>query len=300
MTAAVCVIQCGRDAEFGYMCADHYARLSSILRDIEDETAVLETVPSMAQRSGSGGGTLASHRSPVVLDAVVARDPRRGTGRIAYDDADPWGIDDTASVLETLHSRARTVREEAEIDPPEHVTVSGERDFLSRQMPWIAQRPWIDEMFTEMADLLGQLQRTNKTRPDRPEGICDLPRYESTCGGRIWRREQQRMIWRQADPGSDRCQRVPVKVNDGAAYCDRCHATWDGPELHRLALMLEQQRAEAARPRTEDGRRMLTAEELAKLRGVSVNAVRIRLSRVGARAVHGYYDPDWYGDKATA
>lgn len=296
----MCVIRCGREAEFGYLCAEHYSRLSAILRDIEDEASVLDTVPSMQQRTGSGGGGLPSHRAPAILDAIVARDPRRGTGRIGWDDADPWGIDDTASVLETLHSRARTVRDEAEVEPPATVTISGERDFLSSRLLWIANQPWIDEMFDEMADLLGQLKRTNKTMPDRPEAYCDLPRFESTCGGRIWRREERRMVWQQAEPGGVVCRRVPVKVNDGVAYCDRCHATWDGPALHRMHLIEEQRQVEAKRPRTDDDRPMLTAQEIANLNGVSVNAVKLKLSRNGARAVKGHYDPEWYSAKATA
>lgn len=173
----------------------------------------------------------------------------------------------------------------------DRATITGERDFLSRNLPHIASQPWVDEFFTEMDALLRQLQRTNKTRPDKPEAYCDLPRYESTCGGRIWRREQQRMIWRQADPGSDRCERVRVVVNDGAAYCDRCHATWDGVELHRMHIMEELRQAEAKRPRTEDGRRMLTVAELAAQERTSENAIRLRLSKAGARAVHGHYDP---------
>src|SRR5690349_8075404 len=127
-----CVI-CGGDREHGYLCASCYSRLSSMLREIEDEAAILSAVPSMAIRTGAGGGSLASHRSPAVIDALVALDPRRGTGRIGYDDADPWGIDNTASVLETLHSRARTVREDLGYQTPARVTVASERELLGTE-----------------------------------------------------------------------------------------------------------------------------------------------------------------------
>lgn len=296
-----CVI-CARDAEHGYLCSDHYTRLASMLRDIEDEYAIVSTIPSMQQRTESGGGGLASQRSPVVLNALVARDPRRGTGRIGYDDADPWGIDDTASVLETLHSRARTVREESGETGPQTITVSGERSFLTDMLSWCARQPWIDEFFNEIRDLLGQLQRTNKTQPDRPVGICQLPRFESICGGRIWQREQERHIWRQAEPGSDRCTRVRIKVSDGPAYCERCRATWDDPkELNRLRLIEEQRQAEAARPKTTDGRRMLTAGELVAQGTVSsVSNVRVQASRRGVSAVNGHYDPEWFRGRVSA
>jgi hypothetical protein len=307
MTA--CVI-CARDAEHGYLCADHYTRLASMLRDIEDEAAVLDAAPSMAIRTGSGGGSLAHERAPLNLDAVVAQDPRRGLMRWAAMDSDdlrafdPWGLDDTASVLESLDSRARTVEEESGEPLPKVATISGTRDYLTTNLPWISRQPWVDEFFQELADVLGQLQRTNKTRPEKPVGICQLPRTESVCGGRIWQREQERSIWRQAAPGSDRCTRVRVKVNDGPAYCERCRATWDDPkELNRLHLIEEQRVAEAARPKTRDGRRMLTAAELVAHGLVSsVSNVRVRAHRLGVAAVKGHYDPEPFErqEKASA
>lgn len=290
-----CVI-CGGDAELGYLDAACFTKLASTLRQIEDEAAILETAPSMQQRTGSGGGGLASQRSPVVLDAIVARDPRRGTGRIGWDDADPWGLDDTASVPETLHSRARTVEEESGDPLPASVTVSATRDYLTRQLTWICMQPWVDEMFTEMRDLLKQLQRTNKTSDEKPIGLCHLPRYDSTCGGRIWQREQERPLWRVK---GDRCTREKVKVSDGPAYCERCRNTWDDPaDLDRLFLIEEQRVAELARPKTADGRPMLTADELVAGGTVSsVSNVRVRAHRMGITAVNGHYDPHWFSER---
>lgn len=303
-------VMCARDAEHGYLDAECYSRLASMLREIEDETAILEAVPSMAQRTGSGGGSLASQRAPVVLDAIVARDPRRGLMRWSSDDFDPWGLDDTASVLETLDSRARTVHEEGGFTLPDVATVSGTREFLTENLPWIARQPWVDEMFHEVRDLLAQLKRTNKTQEDKPVGFCHLIRFESTCGGRIWRREQDRHIWRQAEPGGDRCVRVKIKANDGPAYCERCRAVWDDPkELARLELIEEKRqgeaearrKAEADRPHTDDGRRMLTAQELVEAGHVSsISNVRVRAHRLGFSAVRGHYDPEWFRDQAVA
>jgi Zn-finger nucleic acid-binding protein len=287
-----------------------FGRLTSMLRDIEDEAAVLDAVPSMAQRTGPGGSGLASHRAPANLDVIVAGDPRRGLMRWASADDndlkafDPWGLDDTGSVLETLDSRARTVEEESGEPLPATATISGTRDYLTRNLQWIARQPWVDEMFQELRDLLTQLQRTNRTQPDKAVGICHLPRFQSTCGGLIWQREEERTIWRQAEPGSDRCKRVRVKVSDGPAYCERCRNVWDDPnELNRLHLIEEQRLAELARPKTEDGRRMLTAQEMADQLRVSVNAVRIIASRKRIPNVRGHYDPDEFGerqDKAIA
>jgi hypothetical protein len=268
-----------------------------MLREIEDEAAILDAVPSMAIRTGSGGGgTLASHRAPANLDVLVATDPRRGTGRIGYDDADPWGIDNTASVLETLHSRARTVREDLEREAPDRVTVMSERALLTGELPWIATQPWVDEMFNEMRELLNQLKRTNKTQADRPVGRCHLVRFDNVCGGTIWQREQDRMLWRVQ---GDRCVRVKIRVSDGPAFCERCRAQWDDPkELDRLHLIEEQRQAEAMRPRTSDGRRMLTAREMADKLHITVGTFRVRATRRGIRAVLGHYDPDAFPDES--
>lgn len=102
---------CRRNPDAGLICRGHLERLGGILWDIEDQAAALSSVPSMAVRSGRSG-SLASHRSPAVLDAIVATDPRRGQLRWGSPDFDDAGLDDTASVLETLHSWARMVREE--------------------------------------------------------------------------------------------------------------------------------------------------------------------------------------------
>ena len=283
-----CVL-CARDAEHGYLDVECYGRLLSTLRQIEDEAAILEAVPSFAQRSGGGTGSLPSHRSPVILDAIVARDPRRGLMRWSSDEFDPWGLDDTASVLETLDSWCRTVNEESGETLPDRPSVSGAREYLTANLPWIAGQPWVDEFWIAVRDLLSQLKRTNKTQEDRPVGFCHLVRFDNICGGRIWQREQERYVWRVA---GDRCVREKRKINDGPAFCERCRATWDDPkELDRLHLIEEHRRLEAARPKTSDGRRMLTVKELAKQEKTTDNAIRLRLSKAGARAVRGHYDP---------
>lgn len=277
-----------RDAEVGLLCRHHLQRLASLLWDVEDQAALLDTRLSMQVRSGRGS-RLASHRAPLNLDALVALDPRRGTGRIGADDADPWGLDDTASILDTFQSWTRIVREERDLSPDWTVSISGEREVLSKHLDWCAAQPWIDDMYDDVRRLAAQLHRTNRTSPDEPAGECYLITDAGTCGGKIWRTEQQHYAWARLP---DRCARTPVTIPDGAAYCDRCGQTWDGEAVARLNLALEQQRREDARPRTEDGRPMKTAHEIAADLGVTVNTVRIRLTRAGAKSVGGHFDEE--------
>jgi hypothetical protein len=99
-------------AVVGLLCDNHFTKLGAILRDVEDQAAMLSAVPSMQIATGTRGGSLASHRAPARLDVIVANDRRRGTGIPVSGEPDPWGFDDTASILDVLHSWARVVREE--------------------------------------------------------------------------------------------------------------------------------------------------------------------------------------------
>lgn len=263
------VVGCKRPATMGYTCAGHYARLGSILADLEMEAVLVSTVPSMQQRTGPAGG-LASHRSPARLDAIVHRDPRHGTG-MSEDEEDELAAGQTMSILGTLHSWARVLREERELAEPEQVTVVGERAILARHLNWIVGQPWADEFYSDLNQLLGQLRAVNGTQPDKPVGRCYLIVEGETCDGPIW-----------------------VDEANGHAHCARCRGTWDGVQLAHLKWELEKAAEERRRPRTEDGRRMLTAEEIAKQRGVKPKTIPVWAHRRGVVAVHGHYDPEWF------
>lgn len=272
-----CVVH-GKPAEarHGLLCTVHFDRLADMLREVEDEAAMLSAVPSMAIRTGSGGGSLASTRSPARLDVLVHLDHRRGTGRSETDD-DALAAGQTLPVLDVLHSWARVVREERHLDTPRSVTVSGERGTLTRWLEWIAEQPWCDEMYADVRQLVGQLKAANGTQPEKPVGRCYLPSDTGVCDGPIW-----------------------LDQAEGHAHCGRCKQTWDGPQLAMLSFELEQAKAEAARPKTEDGRRMLTAEEMCSKLKIKLGTFRVRAHRAGVVSVDGHYDEEWFRDKATA
>jgi hypothetical protein len=138
-----------------------------------------------------GGSTLAGQRNVGRLDVMALRAPRRGTGRISHDDADPWGLDDTPSVYATLHAYAEMVRAPEEeggrdlVQPVRHVpaclfpcmhracvlgighavpvplTVATERRLLATHLDWILGQDWAGEFFDDIRDLWQRLRSAN-------------------------------------------------------------------------------------------------------------------------------------------
>jgi hypothetical protein len=102
------------------LCQVDTGRLGDMLADIGTLYELLSADPSMQGREvGTIGGTnLASQRSPGSTHVMALRSRYRGTGRIGWEDADVWGLDDTPSVYGTLASYAEQVREGREIEPP--------------------------------------------------------------------------------------------------------------------------------------------------------------------------------------
>jgi hypothetical protein len=285
-----------RQASIGHLCAGHFARLAEMLREIEAEACHLDARPSMQQTMDSGGGTLPSHRSPARLDVLVHTDRRRGTGKSETDD-DALAAGSTLPILDVLGSWARLVREDRELSWPREVTVTGERDFLTRQLDWIAAQDWVDEMFSDVRQLLGQLRIANDHTPDKPHCRCPVIADGEVCRGSVWVHDEMQPVWRRYP---DRCSRTWEQA-PGSAVCDTCGSSWktDGDKA-RLKRMVDDQAAEDARPKTEDGQRMLTAQELVEA-GLarSAHSVRKAASRAGVLSVRGHYDPDLF-DKATA
>lgn len=212
------------------ICRRHLEQIGIWLREIEDETCLLDARPSLAIRLDGGHASLASEQAPVRLNVLVHTDHRRGTGKSETDD-DAHAAGDTLPILDVLHSWARIVREERHLATPRRITVSGERDLLTRQLEWIAEQPWVDEMFGEVKKLVAQLKRVNGTA-DLPVGKCSTLYDGEECGGHI------RNVELQHDDGS----------TEPGFRCDRCRRVWTGTEAVRLrnALWVDEQAKKAS------------------------------------------------------
>jgi hypothetical protein len=285
-----------RMADVGLTCRIHFDRLADMLRQVEEEAAILSAVPSMAIRTGSGGGSLASTRAPARLDVLVHRDIRRGTGESETED-DELAAGKTLPVLYVLHSWARVVREERQLTPPDRVSVSTERRLLTIYLDWAAGQPWVDEYFNEVRQLVGQLKAANGHRAEQPYSRCPSIVNGDNCAGEVWLRDEAQAVWRIYP---DRCAQSWEQA-PGAAVCDMCGAIWaTDADKARLKRMVEDMAAELARPKTEDGRPMLTTEEMAKRLNTTVVNVRKMASRRGIRAERGHWDLDLFQSKAVA
>jgi hypothetical protein len=159
----------------------------------------------------------------------------------------------------------------------QRITISGERAFLTRHLDWIAAQPWCDEFYHEVRQLVGQLKAANGTQDEKPVGRCYLPNETGICDGPIW-----------------------IDTAMGHAHCGRCQQTWTGAQLLLLSEQMELDRIERARPKTEDGRRMLTAEEMCTHLGIRLGAFRVRVHRMRIVSIDGHYDPELFSVKDVA
>lgn len=305
-----------RQASIGFLCAGHFARLAEMLREVEEQAFQLDARPSMQQTLDGSGGSLPSHRTPARLDVLVHNDPRSRpagtrlpgpacvscwhdtcTDIRAWLDAYDANALETLSILDVLHSWARITREERDLSQPETITVSGERDLLTRQLDWVAEQAWVDEAYGDFRTLLGQLRLINGTGPERPHCRCPVILEGEFCRGNVWVHDELQPVWRRYP---DRCSQTWEQA-PGAAICDTCGSSWvTESDKARLKRMTDGAAREDARPRTEDGRAMLTTEELIS-QGMarSAQSVRKAASRAGVLSVRGHYDPALF-DKATA
>lgn len=220
-TAVCAAATCTRPPAGGMLCAPDADRLGQWLAQLGTEYELLSAAPSMQGREvGSVGGTsLTSQRSPGNTHVMALRSKRRGTGRIGWEDADAWGLDDTPSVFETLATYAELVREgrglvgpridiayvrsarplgpvcDPEQPPCRHhtcqvwtfranvaapLTVATERKLLAAHLGWILGQDFAGEFFDEIRVLWAALRRANGHASTRPGYTAHCD-----CGGRI-------------------------------------------------------------------------------------------------------------------
>lgn len=223
-------------AEAGLLiCRRHLDQLAEELIDVEAEYAALDTHPSMAAPSGDGGSHhgLKNTKSPVRIDAVVARD-RRYVHNAELTGG--YGVDDRLSAFGVLHRWATEVRTGRDLQATgQPLTVHTERQVLSRHLEWAAGQPWIDECSAEIHTLVGQLQAVNGTADPGPlPGRC--PRLDEElveCGGALW---PVRPVHTSGP------QIATASGSVAAVQCDRdSDHRWEGRDLVRLALVVQQQ-----------------------------------------------------------
>lgn len=253
--AAVCAATgCGHNQAPGaILCAVDVRRLGDMLAQLGTEYELLCAVPSMQGREVGtiGGSTLAGQRSPLRLDVAALRSRYRGTGRIGWEDADAWGLDDTPSVYSTLATYAEQVREARQLTGPRMdlayvraarplgpvcdpagprcghhtcevwtfranvaapLTVATERRLLATHLDWICGQDWAGEFFDDVQTLWVALRSANGAGGG---GGRRGVRCRATVHGQV-------------------CG-GPVTLADGAARCGTCGTTTSGPDLLRVA-----------------------------------------------------------------
>ena len=145
--------------------------------------------------------------------------------------------------------------------------------------------------------------REAKRRRDARESGLVLERKASSGASATWLRGFGAAGGgRGRDRGSKGRKDVAVDAPAGPIRCQRCGATWATREDEaRLRVMRADVARDALRPRTDDGRPMLTAAELVD-RGLvsSISNVRVIAHRRRIPSVRGHYDPDAFPQRVTA
>lgn len=304
-------------ADHGYLCDNHETILRNTLREIEFEAEHLNPAPSMAIVLGNGHSGLASERANSRLNVLAMNDKRtiahgaRPAGPACHscwhdtcmvirrwqDAFDAQAIE-LMSVLGTLHHWGLTVRTSRKMAGPTHITITGERDWLDRQLTWCVEQPWVGDMYSDLRTLLGQIQGANATGPDKPYCACPVLTDGQPCRGEVWVQDRLQPVWRVY---RDRCSATWEKA-PGAAVCDTCGANWaTDADKARLKRMVRDAAAELLRPRTDDGEPMLTTAELVA-RGIVSSAANVWViaHRNGAVSKGGYYDPRLFATRLPA
>lgn len=218
-------------ARRGYLCDRHLARLGEYLADVQAEAGAVDAAPSLAVSYEPGGGAPAFEQVPVRLDAVALTDTRHGLGLHELPD-DRHAAGSVPAALAVLRRWADVVRTRRHLAPPRRRTLAGERLFLATHLAWCAEQAWAGELYRAVRELRAALQAVNGTSDDRPlPGRCPWLVADAECGGPLWPARPQHTTGEFAATGPD------------AVVCgdDREHR-WEGRDLARLALIVEQQR----------------------------------------------------------
>lgn len=265
-------------AEAGLLlCRTHLDQLADELIGIEEEMQSLSAAPSMQIVWGEGhGSTLAREQVPVRVDAVVLGDDRW----VRNEDVNrPYGFDlnGPLPVYGVLHYYANLVRDGRGLNRatqlaierigdtgegpfclacehvscrrmrwvskvPVQLTLGNERRLLTRHLDWCAGQPWIDELADLVHRIFEQLQRVNGTAEPGPiPGRCPrrIDDKGNECGGHL----------HPVKPKHTSGDLVHISRDEvvQAIECDRnANHHWEGKDLIRLALILDQQAEESA------------------------------------------------------
>lgn len=264
------------------ICRTHLEELGRLLHDIEDNAAILSAAPAYAMNyeTKSSPG-LASEQAPARLNVIAYTDPRTnlvprtpadparpkrqakrfgpwclmcdhqtctdwraGRHRDLHDDEQDAGSDRILSALGTLHSWADNVRDARRMSRPTRVTLTGERDLLTRQLRWIAEQYWVADFYEELKPLARELAAANGVA-DVPVGVCDTIRPDGEeCGGQVWH------VLIRPD-GKIRKSGPPSPDDEPGFRCSTCRRITTGTEAVRQRDRMW--RAEQAR-KTEKGK----------------------------------------------
>jgi hypothetical protein len=122
---------------------------------------------------------------------------------------------------------------------PRQLTVTTERQLLTRHLDWVAAQPWAADLWESLQALRGQLQKANGTAEPGPlPGRCPRLVAGRECGGKLWPVVPKHTSGALVHAGDEVVQAVECERNPSHHWEDR--------SLIRLALILDQQQGKTA------------------------------------------------------
>lgn len=184
LTAPCTVPECSGQADWGRgwaVCFRHGIRAGEMLARLGTEFELLSAAPALGQRKEGeavSGGALKSERSPVNLDAVVARDRRSRE----QDAADPDG-NAAPAVLAWVLGCAELVRLQRPVDMAPAASFAQARTRLSASLDWVLACEWAGDFVAALRVHFRALTRLNSSVQPPRRSAC---RGCGTVGSLSW------------------------------------------------------------------------------------------------------------------
>lgn len=173
-TCIVCPGSKPKDAEFGKQVC--FACSNRILRHLHDLEHYLPTLSLLKTVGGEVGRKVGFGSQSPANDTVI----HHTDWRSSWDELDGHGA------IACIHSWARAVREDRDLDAPKLVTVGSEIACLRSNHDWTMTQTWVDEYAQELRAIHSAVRSAANDPVPRSVGRCIHMLKHGECGSDVY------------------------------------------------------------------------------------------------------------------